>query len=135
VDVERTGSWWEASWPARPASVSEARTSVARLAVGFGARGETADGIKLAVGEACANAVVHGCVGEEPDTFSVSVGHSDHRMQVVVRDRGRGMCPRPDSPGAGLGLPIISQLAESFEVRTPADGVGTELCMTFALDA
>jgi signal transduction histidine kinase len=51
---------------------------------------------------------------------------------VTVRDNGCGMQPRADSPGAGLGLPLIASLADSFSVSVPPEG-GTELSMTFPL--
>jgi serine/threonine-protein kinase RsbW/stage II sporulation protein AB (anti-sigma F factor) len=57
----------------------------------------------------------------------------DERLTVVVHDEGRGMLPRPDSPGLGLGLPLIATLAESLELGT--DGGSTEVRMTFRLDA
>ena len=40
------------------------------------------------------------------------------------------MVPRADSPGAGLGLPIIAQLAAAVEISHGA-GDGTRLKMTF----
>ena len=39
---------------------------------------------------------------------------------------------RSDSPGLGLGLPLISQTARELDVRTPRGG-GTELLMRFEL--
>ena len=46
------------------------------------------------------------------------------------------MLPRADSPGLGLGLPLISDLATSFEIAD-GDGDGGDrgaaLRMTFAL--
>jgi serine/threonine-protein kinase RsbW/stage II sporulation protein AB (anti-sigma F factor) len=43
------------------------------------------------------------------------------------------MLPRPDSPGLGLGLPLIATLAETLELgRSPDDR--TEVRMTFKLD-
>ena len=42
------------------------------------------------------------------------------------------MRPRPDSPGLGLGLPLIAQMAASFEVHERDSG-GTEVRMRFAL--
>jgi serine/threonine-protein kinase RsbW/stage II sporulation protein AB (anti-sigma F factor) len=56
----------------------------------------------------------------------------DRQLLLVVTDRGRGIVPRPDSPGLGLGLPLISQMTQSFEVHEPSDG-GTALCMRFDL--
>lgn len=126
---------WERSFPARPESVAVARTAVARLAEELGAPDPPVSEIRLAVSEACANAVMHGYVGTEPDTFRVLVDRVEGEIRIRVRDHGRGMRPRADSPGAGLGLPIIAQVAASVEVRTPPDGPGTELCMTFALTA
>ena len=42
------------------------------------------------------------------------------------------MTPRLDSPGLGLGLPVIAETATSVEVRRPPAG-GTELVMRFDL--
>ena len=52
----------------------------------------------------------------------------------LIADDGRGMPPRSDSPGLGLGLPLISDLATSLEIAD-GDGSGTVLHMTFALHA
>jgi anti-sigma regulatory factor (Ser/Thr protein kinase) len=57
----------------------------------------------------------------------------DHELTVVVRDTGCGMSPREDSPGAGLGLPLIAQVAGSVSVDAPPGGHGTVVCMTFDL--
>ena len=43
------------------------------------------------------------------------------------------MLPRADSPGLGLGLPLIATLAESLELGT-GDDDQTEVRMTFDLD-
>ena len=53
-------------------------------------------------------------------------------LTVVVSDHGRGIVPRPDSPGLGLGLPLIATLAESLELGT-GPGDETEVRMTFEL--
>jgi hypothetical protein len=51
-------------------------------------------------------------------------------ITVIVCDDGRGMRPRADSPGLGLGLPTIGRLAALVDLRVP-EGGGTELSMTF----
>ena len=57
--------------------------------------------VKLAVTEACTNVVVHAYPdGDGP--MSVSAGLSRGALTVVVSDEGRGILPRPDSPGLGL---------------------------------
>jgi serine/threonine-protein kinase RsbW len=43
-------------------------------------------------------------------------------IRVVVSDRGSGLAPRADSPGAGLGLPLMAQLSDSVDVRNQAGG-------------
>jgi anti-sigma regulatory factor (Ser/Thr protein kinase) len=56
-------------------------------------------------------------------------------VEVVVNDDGMGMSPRDDSPGLGLGLSLISRLADQTEYRTSADGRGLALRMSFRFDA
>jgi serine/threonine-protein kinase RsbW len=105
----------------------------------FGGLGEALDvpdhalaDVKLAVTEACTNVVVH-AYGEDEGPMAVSAALRDGRLTVVVADEGRGIVPRPDSPGLGLGLPLIATLAESLELGT-GDADETEVRMTFVLD-
>ena len=123
---------FERTWPARAEHVAEARRAVVGYAIDAGAPPRALFGIELAVSEACTNAVVHGYIDGVAKTFTVTARRRGPDLRVVVRDRGRGMVPRPDSPGLGLGLPIITQMASRVEVRAPEEG-GVELCMTFAL--
>jgi len=48
-----------------------------------------------------------------------------------VIDDGDGLTPRDDSPGPGLGLPLIHRLADRVDHLTPQGGSGTELSMRF----
>jgi anti-sigma regulatory factor (Ser/Thr protein kinase) len=88
--------------------------------------------VKLAVTEACTNVVVHAYPDGE-GTMAVSAGLAGDALTVVVADEGRGILPRPDSPGLGLGLPLIATLASSLELGTN-DRDETEVRMTFELD-
>lgn len=88
--------------------------------------------MRLAVSEAVSNVIVHGYRETGRGAFTVAVEWEDEQLSVTVRDTGCGMSPRMDSPGAGLGLPLIANLAESFSVTEPPGG-GTEVCMTFPL--
>ena len=125
---ERT---YERTWPAAAQYVAEARRGVASFVRGFGAGELRLHEIRLAISEACANVIMHA-----GGTFTVSVERvGEGAVEVRVRDHGRGMAPRDDSPGAGLGLGIIRQLADEVEVRSPAEGAGTELRMVFAFGA
>ena len=49
-----------------------------------------------------------------------------------VRDYGIGFRPRPDSPGMGMGVPIMTGPRTHDRVAAPADG-GTEVHLTFTV--
>jgi serine/threonine-protein kinase RsbW len=88
--------------------------------------------IRLAVTEACTNVVVHAYPdgGEGPMEVLASV--TEDELLVTVRDEGRGLGPRPESPGLGLGLPLIASLTENLELGHDAQG-RTEVRMRFRL--
>ena len=90
------------------------------------------DAIRIAVSEAVSNVVVHGYRGAPDGTFTMALQAQNGALQVTVRDEGCGMRPRTDSPGAGLGLPLIARLAAKVSVTSPPEG-GTEVAMTFPL--
>ena len=109
-----------------------ARRAVAECAEELGGD-SVAEAIALAVTEACANVVVHAyrddtAAGE----MTVSLESSNDCLRAYVADDGVGMLPRLDSPGLGLGIPLISQLTDGFELRARPEG-GTEICMQFTL--
>ena len=122
-----------AEWvlPAHEASVPELRGAVQDFAAGHGADRALLTDLALAVSEAVTNAVIHGFIDREPGSVRVCVSAGVDEFLVVVADDGRGMQPRPDSPGLGMGLPLIGQVTAHFDIRVPAGG-GTELNMTFA---
>lgn len=118
--------------PARAENVAVVRHAIGGLGEALEMPEQILSDVKLAVTEACTNAVVHAYPeGEGP--MQVAAYLTDTRMVLVVRDRGRGIVPRPDSPGLGLGLPLIATLAEALELGTD-DGHHTEVRMTFRLD-
>ena len=50
---------------------------------------------------------------------------------ISIWDDGGGMQPRADSPGVGLGLPLVAALTERFEIESRPGG-GTRLSLYFA---
>ncbi len=88
--------------------------------------------IALAVSEGVTNAVHHAYVDDGPGEFRVDVEVDDHRCEVVIEDDGRGMVPRPDSPGSGLGLPLMATVTDRFDASA-AEGPGTRVSLQFAL--
>jgi len=124
-----------ASWTgsARPETVALFRETVADFITANGIAESQLTDVQLAVSEAATNAVVHAFRDRtETGTVTVSVTVDDDRVEVVVRDDGSGMAPRDDSPGLGLGLPLIRRVADEFDQREPPDG-GSELWMRFTL--
>lgn len=122
-------------WPAVAASVSEARSAVTAFAEDAGATGDALAAVSLAVSEAVTNAVLHAYLDhDEPGPIRVQARLEAATVIVEVADQGRGMLPRTDSPGLGLGLPLIAQMTESLEVHD-RDGGGTEIRMAFSLTA
>lgn len=107
------------------------RHALRGLLSGLNVSDEVIADIALAVTEACTNAVVH-AYPDGGGTIHVVARHVDGVLMVTVRDHGGGMAPRVDTPGLGVGLPVIAAIAESVEIGSPDDG-GTEVRMQFAL--
>jgi anti-sigma regulatory factor (Ser/Thr protein kinase) len=122
----------ELSLPARAENVAVVRHAFGGFGDAFGVDDQTLSDIKLAVTEACTNVVVHAYPDRE-GPIEVHATMADGKLVVLVRDEGQGIVPRADSPGLGLGLPLIATLAESLELGTGSEDQ-TEVRMTFVLD-
>jgi anti-sigma regulatory factor (Ser/Thr protein kinase) len=86
---------------------------------------------KLAVSEAVTNAVVHAYVdAPRPGLVRVAASIEGDSLLVEVCDDGSGMMPRLDSPGLGVGLPVIADMADTLDIGNSARG-GTRLRMSF----
>lgn len=87
--------------------------------------------IALAITEAATNVVLHAYRDhDEPGAVTIEAEYLHDHVCFYVRDEGSGLAPRVDSPGLGLGLGLIAQVADSADVRAPEDG-GTEVVMRF----
>ena len=121
----------EITLPARAENVAVVRHAVGGLGEVLEVDDQTLSDIKLAVTEACTNVVVHAYPeGEGPMGLRASI--EGRQLALVIIDRRRDIVPRPDSPGLGLGLPLIATLAESLELGTGLSEE-TEVRMTFDL--
>ena len=121
------------SLPARAENVAVVRHAFGGLGEALSLPEQLLSDIKLAVTEACTNVVIH-AYPEEEGPMEVRAAVGDGELSVVVRDEGRGVVPRADSPGLGLGLPLIATLTESLELGT-GDDEQTEVRMSFRLGA
>jgi serine/threonine-protein kinase RsbW/stage II sporulation protein AB (anti-sigma F factor) len=120
-------------YPARPDAVAHARRDVAQVTRQLGVDPQRLADLMLAVSEAVTNAVLHAYRDRPAGEVHVEVHRDAAEVRITVADEGAGMRPRPDSPGLGLGLPLIARLSTSLEVAT-GDAGGTRLCMTFPLE-
>ena len=126
---ERTG--FELSVPAIAENVALVRHAFGGLGDALHLPDSLIADIKLAVTEACTNVVVH-AYPEGEGRMEVSAQIEGDELLVVVADHGNGLMPRLDSPGLGLGLPLIATLASSLELDTESDEI-TQVKITFDL--
>ena len=100
--------------PAEPQSASRARRAVLDALRGIAV---DRDAVGVVVSEAVTNAVVHAYRDRErPGQVHVSASLDDEGVEIAVADDGIGLRPRPDSPGVGLGMPLIADLADRVEI-------------------
>jgi serine/threonine-protein kinase RsbW len=114
--------------PAVPESAPLARGAVMEALAGVAV---DRDAVGVVVSEAVANAIMHAYRDrEEPGRVRVSVEVSDESLELAVDDDGLGMSPRVDSPGAGLGVPLMAGFADEVTVECSH---GTRLRARFLL--
>jgi len=113
--------------PCEPANVAVVRDEVADLARSVGAE---IDDVRIAVGEAAGNAVLHAYRGARAGMIRVRARFARDRLLVTVADDGVGMKPNPDSRGLRMGISLITTLCE--DVRFISSDTGTTVSMSFA---
>jgi anti-sigma regulatory factor (Ser/Thr protein kinase) len=126
VDVRREFPALSSSLPAiREATAACARETAAADAVVAAA--------VQAVHEAAANVVVHAYGGGTADaTIELRSRNGDGWLRFTVGDRGRGFRPGRATPGYGLGMAIMAQLADELQMRD-RDGRGLLIEVAFRL--
>ncbi|MBE0451136.1 MAG: ATP-binding protein [Clostridia bacterium] len=121
------------SLPCRPEYVSVARLTASFVANQMGFDIEAIEDIKLAVGEACNNAVLHS--GNSP-TYQLELKNMESSLIIEVKDSGKGFdkeaykAPELDElQENGLGLFIIKSLMDDVIIET-IEGNGTKVIMS-----
>jgi serine/threonine-protein kinase RsbW len=123
--------------PAYALNVPALRRAVVAFAAAQGATPMALGSIGLAVGEALNNIVTHAYRDDAaPGSMTVDAHRELAHLAVAVTDGGRGFEPRADSPGLGLGMPVIASLAATLSVAATdaSDRPGTIVLMGFALN-
>jgi serine/threonine-protein kinase RsbW len=125
---------WDA--PATADHVAAVRRDVARFASAQGfAEDRTAD-VALAVSEALTNVVMHAYrdgeeAGEARRMRAEAYINGGGALVVEISDDGVGMRPNPNSPGLGLGVPIMRQCSDALELERDDGGAGGRVRMRF----
>lgn len=122
--------------PARPEEIGRLRRMVERAAQDAGADATVLEALRLASSEALTNVVMHAYVDGTDGEIIVELqraGDGDRRLRLVIADEGVGLVPRLASPGLGLGIALMKEMAEEFTIRNRSDGPGAEVTLGFAL--
>ncbi len=130
-------------FPAKADYLLLARLALAGVARSLPVDQEVLADLKLAVTEACGNAVRHAYDAGEGSVGVAFVVDGD-RLEMIVEDQGSGIALPPldaewaasgPLPEGGMGMAIIRAIVDELEVRDGSDGHGTVVHMTKYLAA
>ena len=126
--------------------------ALARLVVSAMASAETqlsddrVDDLKIAVSEACTNAIEAHDASETDERVLVSCRADHERLEVCIEDRGSGfdVSNLPEHPPLtdperlkferGLGIPLIRALVDEVEFSSTGEGTAVRLVMRHDAD-
>jgi serine/threonine-protein kinase RsbW len=124
------------TFPAKADYLLLSRLALAGLARAHPLEPELLADLKLAVTEACGNAVKH-AYGEELGPVTVTFHVADGRLEMTVEDRGAGLRVTatrdgtfPDQLESGMGMTIMHAVVDDLEIGAGAGGAGTLVRMT-----
>jgi serine phosphatase RsbU (regulator of sigma subunit)/anti-sigma regulatory factor (Ser/Thr protein kinase) len=110
--------------PAEPEALSSVRQSLERWLSEAGTSRRDAHAIKVACGEACANAIEHAYRPGDA-AFRIEASRMDSEVLIVVRDFGGWREPR--GTDRGRGLPLMEALMDSVKVDPSSEGTTVQL--------
>jgi serine/threonine-protein kinase RsbW/stage II sporulation protein AB (anti-sigma F factor) len=120
---------------ARAEAVGELRRQLKSFAQRIGACEIVLEAVALAASEALTNVAVHAYADGQPGPMKVEAWHDGGgHLLVLVSDEGKGMVPRANSPGMGVGIPLMAQMADEVHVISRDDLPGTLVSLRFSLD-
>ena len=124
------------TFPAKADYLLLARLALSGLARSVPFDPELLADLKLAVTEACGNAVKH-AYDDSGGPVNVAFVTRPDRLDMIVEDEGTGLDPSelPDWDAesgldSGMGMSIIRAIVDDLDVRSGSDGRGTVVHMT-----
>ncbi|MGE5272523.1 MAG: ATP-binding protein [Verrucomicrobiota bacterium] len=125
---------------ARPENLALTRLALAGVAANAGASREIVADLKLAVTEACTNAIQHAYGGSDT-AGSIVVRYTGEpgMLSIEIEDSGYGF--EPDAPpdtigrngaGNGMGLMIIRVLTDELDISNTGSGTRLRLVKRFS---
>lgn len=113
---------------ARPEAIRPLRDLAEQLANDTGLSERDAYAVKVCVGEALANAVLHAYPEGEPGPVNVTVDEVEDALEVVVEDEGDAVYePRDGADDLHLGLTLMTRLATHCTFTAAREGTRVEL--------
>jgi serine/threonine-protein kinase RsbW len=135
------------SFPAKPDYLLLARLALAGVVRSLPVGPELLADLKLAVTEACGNAVRHAYDAGE-GSVELAFVLADDKLEMIVEDQGGGIAVpvevtaetpeaalSDDAANGGMGMAIIRAIVDELDVRDGRGGRGTVVHMTKYLDA
>ena len=136
------GAVVELEIPARAEFVALARLVVSSFAsTSFGLEDDRIDDLKIAVSEACTNAIEAHDAAETDERVLIRCDDNEGHLEVRIEDRGRGFDPEtlPEHPPVtdptrlkferGLGIPLIRSLVDDLDITSSDEGTRVRIVM------
>jgi serine phosphatase RsbU (regulator of sigma subunit)/anti-sigma regulatory factor (Ser/Thr protein kinase) len=117
--------------PAEPEALSSVRQSLDRWLTEAGTSRRDVHAIKVACGEACANAIEH---AYRPGDAAFRIEASRRNSEVLITVRDFGGWRQPRGTDRGRGLPLMEALMDSVHVDPSSDGTTVRLRRMLAAD-
>jgi serine/threonine-protein kinase RsbW len=119
--------------PGQAEYVAVARLTVAGIASRMGFPYDAVDDIKVAVGEACTNAIEHAAPDAPEAAIEICCQVESEFLVIEILDQGKGFDPAMESQpdplaGGGLGLVLIRALMDEVQLNSRT-GKGTQVRM------
>jgi serine/threonine-protein kinase RsbW len=107
----------------------------------FGLEDDRIDDLKIAVSEACTNAIEAHDAADTDERVLIRCDDNEGHLEVRIEDRGRGFDPEslPEHPPVtdptrlkferGLGIPLIRSLVDDLDITSSHDGTQVRIVM------